>query len=148
LFKAFPVEPSCGQVGQPCLDPKAFFGIYSSAGFGGCHRREGSEMKLHGVGVVLAAGLLVQGAQAADMARVTSIRTTRVTRVAPMVPERAIARLVDQGLGYSVLHEAVGAPQQSYRVHVTCTITETFAQTYCPTPAYVASCPNARIVCQ
>jgi len=105
-------------------------------------------MKLHLISVVCVAGLLAQEAYAADLGRVTVTRTTRVTRVAPMGPERAIARLADQGLGYSVLHEAVGVPQQSYRVHVTCTITETFRQTYCPTPAYVASCPNAAIVCQ
>jgi hypothetical protein len=105
-------------------------------------------MKLHVMGIVLVAGLLAESVYAADLGRVTVTRTTRVTRVAPVVPERTIARLVDQGLGYSVLHEAVGVPQQSYRVHVTCTITETFAQTYCPTPAYVASCPSATIVCQ
>jgi hypothetical protein len=104
-------------------------------------------MKLQVIGIVLVAGLLAQEASAADMARASVTRTTRVTRIAP-VPERAIARLVDQGLGYSVLHEAVGVPQQSYRVHVTCTLTETFAQTYCPTPAYVSSCPSATIVCQ
>jgi hypothetical protein len=104
-------------------------------------------MKLQVIGIVLVAGLLAQEASAADMARASVTRTARVTRIAP-VPERAIARLVDQGLGYSVLHEAVGVPQQSYRVHVTCTLTETFAQTYCPTPAYVSSCPSATIVCQ
>lgn len=105
-------------------------------------------MKFQAIGIVLVAGLLAQGAQAADMAQMTVIRTTRVTPVATIVPERAVARLADQGLGYSVLHEAVGVPQRGYRVHVTCTITETFGQTYCPTPAYVASCPSARIACR
>jgi hypothetical protein len=135
-------------MGKFRLDPNASHGIYSSADFDGCRMCEEPEMKFHIVGVALVAGLLAQEAHAADMARTTIARTTRVTRLAPVISERAIARLADQGLGYSVLHEAVGAPQQSYRVHVTCTITETFAQTYCPTPAYVASCPNARIACQ
>ncbi|MXQ14718.1 hypothetical protein [Microvirga makkahensis] len=105
-------------------------------------------MKFKALGVVIVAGLLGQGAQAADMAQMTVTRTTRVTRVAPVVPERAIARLAEQGLGYSVLHEGIGVPQRGYRVHVTCTVTETFAQTYCPTPAYEAHCPSAAIVCR
>ena len=62
-------------------------------------------------------------------------------------PGRAIARLTDQGLGYSVLHDAPGIPQGFYRVHVTCAIDESFMQTYCPTPAYASYCPRARIVC-
>lgn len=106
-------------------------------------------MKLQMMGAALAACLLAPAALAADMARGTVLRTTRVTRVAPIVPERVIARLVDQDLGYSVLHEPIGVvPQRGYRVHVTCTITETFRQTYCPTPAYVAICPSATIICQ
>ncbi|MEZ0172439.1 hypothetical protein [Microvirga sp. TS319] len=105
-------------------------------------------MKLQPLGIALMASLLAQQAQAADMAQVTVTRTARVTHIAPAIPERAIARLPDQGLGYSVLHEAVGVPQRGYRVHVTCTITETFAQTYCPTPAYISYCPSARIVCR
>lgn len=105
-------------------------------------------MKLQAVGIALLAGLLAQEAQAADMAQVSVTRTTRVARIAPVVPERAIARLADQGLGYSVLHEAIGVPQRGYRVHVTCTITETFAQTYCPTPAYISYCPSAKIICR
>jgi hypothetical protein len=104
-------------------------------------------MKLKAMGMVLVAGLLAEGAYAADMAQ-TVTRTTRVTRVSPVVPERVVARLADQGIGYSVLHEAVGVPQRGYRVHVTCTITETFAQTYCPSPAYISYCPSARIVCR
>ena len=105
-------------------------------------------MKFQVTGIALVAGLLAHEASAADLGRLRATRTTQVTRVAPILPERAVARLVDQGLGYSVLHEAIGVPQQSYRIHVTCTLTETFAQTYCPTPAYEASCPNATIVCR
>ncbi len=105
-------------------------------------------MKFQALGVAIVAGLLVQEVQAADMAKMTVTRTTRVTRVAPVVPERAVARLADQGLGYSVLHEGLGVPQRGYRVHVTCTVTETFAQTYCPTPVYESYCPSATIVCR
>jgi hypothetical protein len=103
------------------------------------------KMKIHTTGIVLAACLLAQEASAADM---TYRTVTRTTHVMPVVPERAIARLADQGLGYSVLHEPLGVPQRGYRVHVTCTITETFRQTYCPAPAYVATCPNAVIACR
>ncbi|WP_243369467.1 hypothetical protein [Microvirga solisilvae] len=104
-------------------------------------------MKLQMMGIALVAtGLLAQGALAADMARVTVTRTARIT---PVVPERAIARLADQDLGYSVLHAPIGAaPVRGYRVHVTCTITETFRQTYCPTQAYIAICPSATIICR
>jgi len=105
-------------------------------------------MKLKAMGIVLVAGLLLDGAYAADMAQMTVTRTTRVTRVTPVVPERAVARLADQGIGYSVLHEAIGVPQRGYRVHVTCTVPETFAQAYCPTPAYISYCPSARIICR
>ncbi|WP_445502077.1 hypothetical protein [Microvirga sp. G4-2] len=105
-------------------------------------------MKIHTTGIVLAACLLAQAASAADMTYRAATRTTRVIRMMPVVPERAIARLADQGLGYSVLHEPLGVPPRGYRVHVTCTITETFRQTYCPTPAYVATCPNAVIGCR
>jgi hypothetical protein len=94
------------------------------------------------IGAAVAAGLLASSAHAADY----SVRTTRVTNV--VQPERAISRLAEQGIGYSVLHEAVAGPQQGYRVHVTCTITETFRQTFCPTPQYQAYCPSAAIVCQ
>ncbi len=93
------------------------------------------------IGTVLAAGLLGSGAQAADLTGVTGVRAGRIQ------PDRAIARLADQGLGYSVLHDTPGIPQRSYRVHVTCAIDESFMQTYCPTPVYVSSCPRARIVC-
>ncbi|WP_150117411.1 hypothetical protein [Microvirga vignae] len=106
------------------------------------------KVKIQMMGVVLVTCLLAQEASAADMTDRTVTRTTRVTRVMPVIPERAIARLADQGLGYSVLHEPLGVPQRGYRVHVTCTITETFRQTYCPTPAYMATCPNAVIACR
>ena len=79
-------------------------------------------------------------AQSADLTRGT--RT-----IARIQPDRALARLADQGLGYSVLHDVPGVPQRSYRVHVTCAVDESFMQTYCPTPQYVASCPSARIAC-
>jgi hypothetical protein len=99
-------------------------------------------MKIHWIGAAIAAGLAVSAAHAADY----SVRTTRVTSV--IQPERALSRLAEQGIGYSVLHEAVSGLQQGYRVHVTCTITETFRQTYCPTPQYQAFCPSAAIICQ
>lgn len=105
-------------------------------------------MKLQVMGAVLVAGLLARQASAADMTYRTVTRTSRVTYAAPLIPERAIARLAEQDLGYSVLYEPLGVPQRGYRVQVTCTITETFRQTYCPTPAYVATCPNAIIACQ
>jgi hypothetical protein len=108
-------------------------------------------MKLRLMCAALAVGLLGSSAQAADLAAVTQGPIQVQTRVQTQVrvqPTRAIARLVNQGLGYSVLHEAVGAPQSAYRVHVTCTIDESFVQTYCPTRDYVSSCPNATIVCR
>lgn len=107
-------------------------------------------MKFQTIGIALvAAGLAAQAAEAADLGRTTSVRAARMTRITPVTPERAIARLADQDLGYSVLHEPVGeVPQRGYWVHVTCTITETFRQTYCPTPNYVAVCPSATIICQ
>jgi hypothetical protein len=63
-------------------------------------------------------------------------------------PGRAVARLATQGIGYSVLHLGPGVAAQSYRVHVTCTISDTFSQTSCPTAAYEAYCPSAEIVCR
>ncbi len=63
-------------------------------------------------------------------------------------PGRVVARLVDQGLGYSVVHEPAGLSPRPYRVHVTCTIDESFAQTYCPTASYVSSRPRATIACR
>ncbi|QRM29354.1 hypothetical protein [Microvirga sp. VF16] len=93
------------------------------------------------VGIALATGLTGSAAQSADVTRVTRVQTEWAQ------PGRAISRLADQGLGYSVLHDAPSGPQGFYRVHVTCAIDETFMQTYCPTPAYASYCPRARIVC-
>ncbi len=99
-------------------------------------------MTIRLVGVAIVAGLTISAAHAADY----SVGTTRVTSA--VQPERAISRLAEQGIGYSVLREPVAGPQRGYRVLVTCTITETFRQTYCPTPQYQAYCPSAAIVCQ
>jgi hypothetical protein len=97
-------------------------------------------------GVALATGLLGfalsgSAALAADVTTVVGLRSSQVQATRP------IARLADQGLGYSVLHDVPGVPQQAYRVHVTCAIDESFMQTYCPTPVYVSACPRARITC-
>lgn len=92
-------------------------------------------------GITLAAGLMGSAALAADVATVSRFEASRLQS------GRAISRLADQGLGYSVLHDAPRGPQGSYRVHVTCAIDETFMQTYCPTPVYASYCPRARIVC-
>jgi hypothetical protein len=94
-------------------------------------------MRFRLISLILAIGALSSGGHAADLTMVTRSETGR-----------AIARLATQGLGYSVLHDVPGIPQRSYRVHVTCTITERFAQTYCPTPQYEAYCPGAKIVCR
>ncbi len=92
-------------------------------------------------GIALAAGLIGSAALAADVATVSRFEASRLQS------GRAISRLADQGLGYSVLHDAPSGPQGFYRVHVTCAIDESFMQTYCPTPAYEAYCPSARIAC-
>ena len=63
-------------------------------------------------------------------------------------PGRAVARLADQGIGYSVVHQPAGLSPRGFRVHVTCTIDESFAQTYCPSAAYISACPRARIACR
>lgn len=102
-------------------------------------------MTIRWIGAVIAAGSMATAAHAADY----SARTTRVTRVTAVIqPERAVSRLAEQGIGYSVLHESLGIPQRGYRVHVTCTVTETFTQAYCPTPQYEAYCPSATILCR
>ena len=93
------------------------------------------------VGMALAAGLVGPAALAADVTTAVGGRSSQ----APVT--RPLARLADPGLGYSVLHDVPRAPQRGYRVHVTCAIDESFMQTYCPTPVYVASCPRARITC-
>jgi len=96
------------------------------------------------VGTILATVLLAPAAQGADVTRSTRVAQARTVLVQP---DRPIARLADQGLGYSVVHLGPGAAQRAYRVHVTCAIDESFVQTYCPTPAYVSACPRARITC-
>ena len=91
--------------------------------------------------IALARGLMGSAAQSADVTTVSQFQSSRIQ------PGRAISRLADQGLGYSVLHDAPSGPQGFYRVHVTCAIDESFVQTYCSTPAYASYCPRARIVC-
>ena len=93
------------------------------------------------VGMAFATGFLGSAALAADLTTVVGVRSSQIQST------RAIARLADQGLGYSVLHDVPGVPQHAYRVHVTCAIDESFMQTYCPTPVYVSACPRARIAC-
>jgi hypothetical protein len=92
---------------------------------------------------------MVSGAQGADFPERTRVQTMRTVPVARTVEAvRPIARLANQGLGYSVAHGPSAIAPLPYRVHVTCTIDESFAQTYCPTAAYYSSCPRARIACQ
>lgn len=93
------------------------------------------------VGTAFTVSLVGPAALAADMTAVVGVQSSRIQMTRP------IARLADQGLGYSVLHNVPGVPQQAYRVHVTCAIDESFMQTYCPTPVYVSACPRARITC-
>jgi hypothetical protein len=93
------------------------------------------------MGMAFATGLSGSAALAADVASVVGVQSSRVQTL-------PIARLADQGLGYSVLHDVPGIPQRRYRVHVTCAIDESFMQTYCPTPVYVSACPRARITCE
>jgi hypothetical protein len=88
--------------------------------------------------LALAFASVLSGAQAADYA--ATVRSSQSTR--------AIVRLATQGLGYSVLHQNPNPVPAPNRVHVTCTIDESFATTFCPTQAYEAHCPNARIICR
>lgn len=83
------------------------------------------------------------GAEAADYGRITRHRYTPIAQ-----PTQPIVRLADQGLGYSVLHQNLGPVPAPQRVHVTCTIDESYAVTFCPTVNYVASCPRATIACR
>src|SRR5215213_6671416 len=99
--------------------------------------RRGAQMKLRWIGIATAAAVLSSAASAADL-----------TLMSRGQPGRAVARLADQGLGYSVAHEPAGLSPRAYRVHVTCTIDESFAQAYCPTASYVSSCPRATIACR
>jgi hypothetical protein len=139
-YRLFKTPAPCGQR----RDPKGSIGIYSPAGRIGLFLGNGggTGMTIRWIGAAIAAGLMASAAHAADY----SARTTRVTTV--VHPERAISRLAEQGIGYSVLHEGLGVPQRGFRVHVTCTITETFTQAYCPTPQYEAYCPSATILCR
>jgi hypothetical protein len=98
------------------------------------------------LGTAFASGLMGSAALAADMTAVIGVQSTRI-QSAWVQTTRPIARLADQGLGYSVLHDGPGVSQRGYRVHVTCAIDESFMQTYCPTPVYVSACPRARITC-
>jgi hypothetical protein len=91
--------------------------------------------------IALVTGLMGSAAQSADVTTVSQFQSSRIQA------GRAISRLADQGLGYSVLHDAPSGPQGFYRVHVTCAIDESFMQTYCPTPVYASYCPRARIIC-
>ena len=95
------------------------------------------------VAIVLAACTLAPAAHAADLTYVPRSRQA----VAVQQLSRPIVRLADQELGYSVLH-GTPDPRRGYRVHVTCTLDDSFMQTYCPTTAYFASCPRAQISCQ
>ena len=106
-------------------------------------------MRLRSIGIAMAVVTLGSAASAADL-----------TILSRGQPGRAMARLADQGIGYSVVHEPTGVSPRAYRVHVTCTIDESFAQTYCPTAGlilglaealtagYVSSCPRAKIACR
>ena len=55
------------------------------------------------------------------------------------------ARLADEGLGYSVLQDLPDS-RGRYRVHVTCREGR-HVRAACPTPAYLAYCPIAKIAC-
>ena len=83
-------------------------------------------------------------ANAADP--VTISRSRNVVMVSPSVSP-PIARLADQELGYSVLHDT-GVLSRGYRVHLTCSLDDSFVQTFCPTKQYFASCPRAKIACR
>lgn len=100
-------------------------------------------MKTATICIALAASALASPVGAADLTRVTRHRQVEVRDIG-----RPIVRIADQELGYSVLHDTPDAPLRGYRVHVTCTLDDSFAQTYCPTTKYYASCPRARILCQ
>jgi len=93
-------------------------------------------MKTPSVWIVLTIGMFGSVADAADLVTVRQGQ-----------PGRTVVRIADQELGYSVLHDT-GSSSRGYRVHLTCTMDESFAQTSCPTVRYHTSCPKARIVCQ
>jgi len=60
----------------------------------------------------------------------------------------ASARLPAQGIGYSVVQSARGTPARPYRIRLACTTGYRNATALCPTPAHLAYCPQARIVCR
>lgn len=93
--------------------------------------------------IAVMSALIGAGAQAADYGPVTRDRFARSTQ-----PTQAIVRLATQGLGYSVIHRNLGPVPAPHRVHVTCTIDESFAVTFCPTVNYDAICPRATIACR
>jgi hypothetical protein len=101
-------------------------------------------MKTPMIWIALAASSLATAANAADLTTMTRAPAS-VVRTQPV--ERPIIRLADQELGYSVLHRDV-VSARGYRVHLNCTMDESFVQTYCPTTQYVATCPRATIACQ
>lgn len=82
-------------------------------------------------------------ANAADPGTMT--RSRDVVVVSPSA-SRPVARLADQELGYSVLHDT-GVSSRGYRVHLTCSLDDSFVQTFCSTKQYFASCPRAKIAC-
>jgi hypothetical protein len=93
--------------------------------------------------IAFAAAALGPAANAADFTPVLQSRDAAVRSQ----PSRPIVRIADQELGYSVLHDT-GPSSRSYRVHLSCTLDESFVQTFCPTTQYVATCPRARIACR
>jgi hypothetical protein len=96
-------------------------------------------MRPSSIWIALAATALGSVANAADLAVVTR---------GQLQTSRPIVRLADQELGYSVLHDTLSPSPRGYRVHLTCTMDESFMQTHCPTTQYYASCPRAQIFCQ
>jgi hypothetical protein len=91
--------------------------------------------------VVAAVG---SAANAADLITMTRSQDVVVQR---QPVSRAITRLADQELGYLVLHDT-GVSPRVYRAHLTCTMDESFVQTYFPTTQYIATCPRARLTCR
>ena len=100
-------------------------------------------MKTSYVWIALVAAAFSTAATAADL---TTMTRSRDTVIRGQQTSRPIIRLADQELGYSVLHDT-GPSSRGYRVHVTCTLDDSFMQTYCPTTQYVATCPRAKIAC-
>ena len=97
------------------------------------------------VWIALGVAALSPAASAADLT--TMMPTRNVVVQGPLV-SRAIVRVADQELGYSVLHDTGGVSSRGYRVHLTCTLDDSFVQTYCPTKQYFATCPRATVACR